>query len=305
MSKKCQDCNELFDEEFQVCPHCGRIEEKPGNNDSGVFLHKIRKPFAGLLAILLVVFIVTLFGRDDGTSSLENNNTIKQTTKSNVISSSDNRTTNISTTVPTTVTTSTTTKKVTTTAATTIHTNQITAGKRATTEEQKRMDKAVEKFFYMCVQLWEGKGGATYDTNSVLTLDGKEYYLMNGYASLSAFRAEMARYMTDSVIDKYWYSKKYLRESNGKLYVLANYAEGGQFDGVSYYKGAPSLPSINYDIFGESNGTYVVWRDWRLYMEIVAMRQYGATFKYVDDALMLVNIDEDYDFCELEDSMQF
>ncbi len=197
-------------------------------------------------------------------------------------------------------TTITTTKEPTTTMKAEVTEKTIVPGSLATLTERRQMIKAIEVLFYMCIHVERISDVSVYDYDTKTTIDGKEYCLIKDLSSISAYRKELSKYLADSVIDKYWFSKDYLKEHNGKLYILIDCLTGvGQHVGIAVDLSDESTPvSATYD------GVYSISGKWNMYGYVYYSERYEVEFNYVNGTLKMVNVNDYGPIADLKNGLR-
>ena len=179
-----------------------------------------------------------------------------------------------------------TTKEPKTTMKAEVTEKTIVPGSLATLSERQKMIKAIEVFFYMCVHIDSIDNTSIYDYNTKLTIDGKEYCLIKNWNSISTYRKELSKYLDDGVIDKYWFSKDYLKEYNGELYVLIGCLTNvGQHVGIDI-----ELPNEKTSVSATYDGLFSISGKWNMYGYVYFTERYEVEFDYVNGTLKMVNV---------------
>lgn len=200
----------------------------------------------------------------------------------------------------TSTTTLNTTKSPTTTAKSEEIEKAIIPGSLATLAERRQMIKAIEVLFYMCIHVERISDVSVYDYETKTTIDGKEYCLIKDLSSISAYRKELSKYLADSVIDKYWFSKDYLKEHNGKLYILIDCLTGvGQHVGI-----AVDLPDESTSVSATYDGIYSVLGKWNMYGYVYYSERYEVEFNYVNGTLKMVNVNDYGPIADLKNALR-
>lgn len=257
MRIKCQKCNQFFEDDFQVCPHCGNIYEETTENISAlapekesevevpneeklekkndeffiiknfkIEMDKLIKILVGIVAILLVIFIALLASGNGDSKEIDSPkvNRSAENEKESVEEPKEIDESTVATTAQTTVpaTIVTTTQKVTTTAIPSL-------------KDITNLKQIVDVFEGYCVTPC---GFSTELNDSFLDEEtGMTYERVIGFYSNAEVKAYVSKFVSDNLLAEYPVYEGI--ERNGKLYVpssgmgfLGTDIDNARFDGV-------------------------------------------------------------------------
>ncbi len=292
MDRVCDNCKGKFEEEYEVCPHCGNIYEETSENISAlapekesevevpdeeklekkndeffiiknfkIEMDKLIKILVGIVAILLVVFMALLVsGNDDSNEMASPTVTYPEENASESVEELNGTTMVETTTSSADVTTTqkaTTTKKVTTTAIPSI-------------KDITNLKKIVNVFEGYCIT----PCGISTDINDCIEYEGMVYERAKEFNSNAELNAYVAKFVSNDLMEEHKLYK--CVERNGKLYApeanigyIGTDLDNARLDGVL------------------SDGTYVVsayiGESWSDPWDIVTyhFKKINGTFKLV------------------------